>query len=259
MKLSALLGGLHHPTPATRLDVVRVLAMLDETRALAPLRERYNLETDESVREAITWAGKRLFLADQAGYSTIDEIFKHFNLDGAAQANATPPTDADFAEWLPRLSEAQDESIRKQAIIQLADLNNPRALPRLAATFVNDPSPEIRQAAQHYGKLLYWRSVYWTMEQDGSLATEKQRRTAAIYKLIEAEAVAPDPATPEAGPRPLPTTPKRVASRSGQPNVADILKKAEAGRVKRQTQERQLETKRHRPSSRRRKKDDETS
>ncbi len=259
MRLSVLLGGLHHSNPATRLDVVRVLAMLDETRALEPLRERYNLETDESIREAITWAGKRLFLADQAGYSTIDELFKYFNLDGAAQANITPPSDADFAEWLPHLSDSPDEAIREQAILQLAKINNPRALPRLAEAFVNDPSPGIRQAAQRYGKILYWRSVYWTMQQDGSLAREQQRRAAAIYKLIETEAVSPDAAAPEAKPRPLPTTPKRVASRSGQPDIADILKKAEAGRVKRQTQERQLETKRHRPSSRRRKQDDETS
>ncbi|MBN1562272.1 MAG: HEAT repeat domain-containing protein [Anaerolineae bacterium] len=319
MKLSVLLGGLHNPNPATRLDVVRVLGMLDETRALEPLRECYPNETDDSVRQAIAWAGKRLFQAYQAGYSTVDEIFQYFGIDreientpdedearlmqqmdyslqrdlvdmrekgargkvgwaigvgavagvgaglhammmqgaesassamadrpriGTTRTPATAPTDADISIWLRRLHESDQEGTREQAIIQLTELNNPRALPHLAATFINDPSPQIRQAAQRFGKILYWRAVYWTMEQDGSMAAEIQRRATALGKKIKADKTGTTPDTiPQlgAGPGAQPPTP------SGSPavDVADILMKAKEGRAKRKSKQR--------PSSRKRK------
>jgi hypothetical protein len=319
MKLSVLLGGLHNPNPATRLDVVRVLGMLDETRALDPLRERYHQETDEGVREAITWAGKRLFQARQAEYSTINEIFQYFGIDreientpdeeearlmqqmdynlqrdlvdirekgargkvgwaigvgavaglgaglgalmstgaesassamegrpqiGTTRTPATAPTDADITIWLRRLHESEQESMREQAIIQLAELNNPRALPHLAAAFIDDLSPRIRQSAQRFGKILYWRAVYWTMEQDGSLAAEMERRAAALGKKIKTEKPAQSGATtpgaassPQlgAGPGAPPSSAPRPPS-SGAPlevDVSDILLKAKQAREKR--------------------------
>jgi len=63
MRLEALLSGLENPQPTVRLDVVRVLGMLDETRSLDTLRARYQNEPDPVVRNAISWAGKRLFQA----------------------------------------------------------------------------------------------------------------------------------------------------------------------------------------------------
>jgi hypothetical protein len=81
MKLEVLLGGLNNPQAAVRLDVVRVLGMTDETRALNALRQQYQAEPDPDVRNAIAWAGKRLYEAQQAGYSTIDEICRHFGVD----------------------------------------------------------------------------------------------------------------------------------------------------------------------------------
>lgn len=48
--LEVLLKGLDHADAAVRLDVARVLGMLDETRALEPLRRRYEIEPDANVR-----------------------------------------------------------------------------------------------------------------------------------------------------------------------------------------------------------------
>jgi hypothetical protein len=319
MKLSVLLGGLNNPNPATRLDVVRVLGMLDETRALEPLRERYHTETDGAVRQAITWAGKRLYQAHQAGYSTVDEIFQYFGIDreientpdedearlmdqmdyhlqrdledirdkgargrvgwaigvgavaglgaglgammmqGAESASSamegrpqigmtrtppTAPTDSDISIWLRRLSESQQEGMREQAIIQLAELNNPRALPHLANTFISDPSPKIRQSAQRFGKILYWRAVYWTMEQDGSLATEMQRRAAALGKKIKADT--PPQSGAGAAPQlgsgseatPASSVPPTAPTSESEVDISEILMRAKEARAKRKSKRR---------------------
>jgi hypothetical protein len=313
MKLSVLLGGLHNPNPAVRLDVVRVLGMLDETRALEPLRERYHQETDESVQQAITWAGKRLFQAHQAGYSTIDEIFRFFAIDkdiehapddeeaklmeqmelnlqrdlikirekgargkvgwaigvgavaglgaglgalmspgaeslssgleqrpqiGTTRTPATAPTDADISVWLRRLNESSDPDMREQAIMQLAELNNPRALPHLAATFVNDPEPQIRQAAQRFGKILYWRATYWTMEQDGSLEAEMQRRAEAIGGTVKHRELSPVDTQTLAAVSPLESAPRpgsKPKPKEEEVDVGEILRQAQERRAKRQS------------------------
>jgi hypothetical protein len=78
MKLENLIANLHNPHPAIRIDVARVLGMLDEARALKAVGDAYKQETDPDVRAVLAWAGKRLYAAQQAGYSTLDEIFRHF-------------------------------------------------------------------------------------------------------------------------------------------------------------------------------------
>jgi len=62
-----LLQGLTHPDAAVRLDIVRVIGMVEETQALDRLRALYPVENDEAVRRAMAWAGQRLHLARQAG------------------------------------------------------------------------------------------------------------------------------------------------------------------------------------------------
>ena len=64
--LEVLLNGLQHHQATVRLDITRVLGMLDETRALDPLRDRFQVEPDESVRAAIAWAGRRVHDAQRA-------------------------------------------------------------------------------------------------------------------------------------------------------------------------------------------------
>lgn len=307
MKLNILLGGLNNPQPAVRVDIVRVLGMLDEIRALDSLRQRYQTETDPAVKSAIAWAGKRLFEAQQAGYSTIDELFRHFGIEreientpdaaeaemmkklqdnmdsdlrrmqergnsrrigmavaaglggsllggttvgmsaamgammpgagaassgldgrpqiGSQRTPATAPSGADISVWVRRLREDVSPGKREQAAIELAQLNNPAALPYLAAAFVSDPDPKVRQAAQRFGKNLYWSAIYWEMEQDGSLAEEMAKRAQAMGKNIPKAPGISSPGTTTAAP----------GSTSGaQEDVTDILRKAQAARSKRQ-------------------------
>jgi hypothetical protein len=318
MKLEVLLGGLENPQPAVRLDVVRVLGMLDETRALDALRRRYPVETDPAVRNAITWAGKRLYQAQQAGYSTINELFRYFNIDkeientpdeaeqelmdkmagnlhrdlldmqerghkkkagmaiaaglggmlvggvgtgltmmasgmsagadqvssgmggrpqiGTSRTPAMAPSNTEITVWVRRLHEGTTPEQREQATVQLAELNNPKALPHLAAVFVGDDSPKVRQAAQQFGKILYWRAIYWEMEQDGSMAEEMIRRAAALGKQIKPPKVSPaNMPLPPGGGAPAADGPQNV-----EPNVdvGEILRKAKQARKERRRKER---------------------
>lgn len=324
MKLEVLLGGLNNPQPAVRLDVVRVLGMLDETRALPHLRARYQQEDDPQVRNAITWAGKRLYQAQQAGYATLDELFRYFRIDreietapdmkeeevlrrmqdqfdtdlrdmqtrahrkklgmalaaglggaaaglgaagmaldamkpgaGNAASNlggpdrvvkrtpATAPANANIDVWLKRMQTAAKPEQREAAIIELQQLNNPRALPFMAVVFLNDESPKVRQAAQRYGKILYWSAIYWAMEQDGTLRAEMERRASALGKTLKMRGAdaPPAPAEPGAtdaavGPGQTPQRPiTPPQSSEEQVDIAEILRKAEEGRKRRKRDE----------------------
>lgn len=309
MRLDVLLGGLRSSNPGVRLDVVRVLGMLDETQALDALRQHYQAETDPNVRGAIAWAGKRLYEAQQAGYQTVNEVFRFFSVDreietmpdaneaalldkmqlglnaelqqiearaGARRAGmaiaagiggtllagglvgagmmagalspgatilssnlgneapvsgrrtpATKPTNTDIAIWARRLREEKTEAKREKAAIELAQLNNPAALPHLAAAFVSDTSMQVRQTVQRFGKILYWSAVYWEMQEDGSLQQEMERRAAAIGKTLKSQpstGTLPPPGTAPSAPPPPPET----------GDISDILRKAEAERARRQ-------------------------
>jgi hypothetical protein len=308
MRLEVLLSGLENPQTAVRLDVVRVLGMLDETRALDNLRERYPVETDADVRNAIGWAGKRLYQAQQAGYSTLSEVFRHFGVDreienrpdeteakmmqqlqnnfdrdlrqmqgqamrrkvgiaavaalggaalggtsvgamafagamqpgadtassglgsreqmGARRAPATAPSSTPVDIWVKRLRETPSAELREQAALELAQLNNPKALPFLAAAFVTDAAPQVRQAAQKYGKVLYWTMVYWEMEQDGSLAQEIEQRAANLHK---SKAPATDAAPGASAPAADAAQPPKPA----EVDVTEILRKAQQARAER--------------------------
>ena len=301
MNLHELIAGLDHPEPVVRRDVARVLGMVEETRALDALRQRYPTETDPDVQAALSWAGKRLFAAQQAGHTTVDAICQYFGID--REISRSP--DAAEAEMLDRMQSALDDDLRdmrnraglrraglavaaglgaglrpvrcgherrgkladavlrrglvrlggrpplgtqrtpamapastdervaapaarsrrqarERAALELAQLNNPRRC-LLAAAFLDDPSPEVRAAAERHGKALYWNAIYWAMEQDGSMAQEIARRTEAMGKTTAAPADAPASSGPAAQPPPPEPPPA---------DVSEILRKADgAGRA----------------------------
>lgn len=297
-----LVQGLSHPSAAVRLDVVRVIGMVEETQALDRLRALYPVETDEAVRGAMAWAGQRLYQARQAGYQTVDALCSHFGVDraiedmpdateaelmqrfqeqldrdllalkermarhkagmavamgvggallggaslgmmammGALQpgadvassslgarsparrAPATKPSDTPIDVWVRRLRTAITPKGRAQAALELAQLNNPRALPHLAAAFVGDEAPDVREAAERCGKVLYWSVLYWEMEQSGALATEMERRARALGKTLRREDLgdaAVRPSAPLVDPAPV--------------DVDEILRKAQQARNER--------------------------
>ncbi|MBI5931153.1 MAG: HEAT repeat domain-containing protein [Chloroflexi bacterium] len=312
MKLEALLQGISAPTAETRLNVVQVLGMVEETRALNVLRDRFAIEPDGSVKTAIQWAGKKIHQASQSGYSTVNEIFRFFGIDreianlvdpreaellrrmqtsmdnalikanqdaagrkvgtaaalgigaalvggplmgGMVMAGAmapsadaasssmgpvrdqlstqrTPPprpSDVNIAVWLKRLREDPNRDNRKSAAIELANFNNPTALPQLATAMLNDPDLVVRSAAEQYGKVLYWKMIYWEMEQDGTLEQEFKVRAKAAGKDFE------EVPLPTGGTGPLAPS-KSEPPPMPQPNkddIAQILARAEAERAKR--------------------------
>ena len=85
---------------------------------------------------------------------------------------------------MKRLRESLAPAAREQAALELSHLNNPAALPYLAAAFALDPADKVRDAAQRAGKLLYWNALYWQMEQDGTLQAEIERRAAALRAAL---------------------------------------------------------------------------
>lgn len=313
MKLEALLQGVNAPNPETRLNVVRVLGMVEETRALGVLGERYKVETDATVKQAIQWAGKKIHQASQSGYSTINEIFRFFGIDreianlvdpreeelmrrmqtsmdnamiksqqdtasrrmttaaalgvgaaliagpltggmlmGSAMSGAasdiassnmggprreelsnkrTPPpipADVNITIWVKRLLEDPNRENRKNAAIELANFNNPLALPHLATALLNDMDPVVREAAERYGKVLYWKMIYWEMEQDGTLEQEFKARAKAVGKDFEEQAKisGTGPLSPsKSEPPPMP--------QADHADISQILARAEAERAKR--------------------------
>jgi len=306
--LETLLGGLSHAQPAVRLDVARVLGMLDETQALDALRQRYHAEPDPAVRAVIAWAGKRVHDAQQAGYDTLNALYRCFNVDrelarmvdvaeaevlrqmeqgldtdlrtqleqankrrmgitlaagiggtmlagplgglaaarmamgpgpdlassgfdprpqlGSQRTPATRPTSDEIGVWVKRLRESLAPAAREQAALELSQINNPAALPHLAAAFALDPADKVRDAAQRAGKLLYWSALYWAMEQDGSLAAELERRAAALGKPPSATSARSG--APQAGTGSLAPPAADPAT-----NVSDILRRAQEERARR--------------------------
>ncbi len=110
MNLELLKKGLNNPQPAVRLNVVRVIGMVEETRLLEPLRQRYQIETVPQVKDALEWAGKRLYKAHQSGYNVIDDLFEHFNLNREI-ANMQSETEAKMIEQMQQDLD-RDVSIR---------------------------------------------------------------------------------------------------------------------------------------------------
>ncbi len=81
MTLQQLLDGLRVSDPETRLRSAQILGTLDEVAALETLAAQANAEPDAKVKEAIYWAGKRVFEAKKSGYSTLEAIIQYFHID----------------------------------------------------------------------------------------------------------------------------------------------------------------------------------
>ncbi len=79
MVVDLLMNGLKNPAPAARIEMLRVVAMLEETRTLATLRNMMTTETDPNVLSVLKWAGSIVWRAQQSGYSTeagMQQVFR---------------------------------------------------------------------------------------------------------------------------------------------------------------------------------------
>jgi hypothetical protein len=168
------------------------------------------------------------FMSSMGSASPSGANFISSNLDndgpkhGAQRIMPTRPSDGDIRIYVRRLHEEKDSSKRVSAAQSLARLvNNPDALPDLAAAFIDDPSDVVKEAAQQAAKEIYWNAVYWEMEQDGRMKAEIERRGGKSGANVSAETPAQAAPTPSLPPKPKPA------------DIASILKKAEAQREKR--------------------------
>jgi hypothetical protein len=105
-----LIHGLNNPMPAARIEMLRTLAMLEETAALPALRSLFERESDPAVREAIRWAGGILSAAAGRGHSTDLGVRQHFRLDWGPT-----PEELDEQAKLKKLQEQMElDRIRQQ-------------------------------------------------------------------------------------------------------------------------------------------------
>ncbi len=79
--VDTLLEGLKNNAPATRIETLRVLAMIEETQALPMLRQMMNAEKDAEVLKVLKWAGALVWRAQQSGYTTETGMHQYFRLD----------------------------------------------------------------------------------------------------------------------------------------------------------------------------------
>lgn len=78
MDVQHLINQLHHAHPHKRIEALRVLAMVEETRALNAIGVTVKDDPDEQVRQVAQWAGKLILQAQQRGHSTEKAIQSHF-------------------------------------------------------------------------------------------------------------------------------------------------------------------------------------
>ena len=78
MDIDGLPLRLRDPDPRVRVETLRILAMVEETRALDAVRWIYRHDPEAGVREVADWAGRLIWVAHQRGYSTeraLEELF----------------------------------------------------------------------------------------------------------------------------------------------------------------------------------------
>lgn len=78
MDIDHLAERLRDPDPRVRVETLRILAMVEETRALEAIRWIFQNDPEPGVREVADWAGRLVWAAEQRGHSTqraLEEMF----------------------------------------------------------------------------------------------------------------------------------------------------------------------------------------
>ena len=127
------------------------------------------------------------------------------------------PTDKDISRWAKMLK-LNDVDKREQALVQMNVSKNPKSLQYMAYAHYNDSDERVRFRAKQLGRSLYWNTIYYEMEQNGTI--EKIMRDFALSMGI----ALPEDAT---------ATQEMPMPEIAQESIADILAKAEKSRKKR--------------------------
>jgi hypothetical protein len=78
MEIEHLAERLRDSDPRVRVETLRILAMVEETRALEAVRWIFQNDPEPGVREVADWAGRLIWEAQQRGHSTqraLEELF----------------------------------------------------------------------------------------------------------------------------------------------------------------------------------------
>lgn len=138
-----LLQRLRDADPRVRVETLRILAMVEETQALEPIRWVYQNDPDPAVRQVAYWAGQLVWQAQQRGHSTQRAIEQMFNRPVAAEH-----ADQYLSEFQIDVSKIEDRTIRHYAVdadfrrrMSDALLDHPEETPRLPDKSSDLPKP----------------------------------------------------------------------------------------------------------------------
>lgn len=129
----------------------------------------------------------------------------------------TIPTENDFSRWAKMLK-SDDADKREQALVQMNVSKNPKSLQYMAHSHYKDSEERVRFRAKQLGRSLYWNTIYYEMEQNGTI--EKIMQTFALSMGIDL-------------PEDVSATQEMPMPEIAQESIADILVKAEKSRKKR--------------------------
>jgi hypothetical protein len=113
MDILTLAQRLSDPDPHVRVETLRILAMVEETRALPAVRWIFQNDPEPGVREVANWAGRLLWQAHKRGHSTEKALEAMYNRP------MSPENQARFLDALESdLSHVHGLKIQKYAMEQ---------------------------------------------------------------------------------------------------------------------------------------------
>lgn len=258
MRAKDLAKGLNSTNSAIRYKTAQVIGLLDEVDVLPELSQAYQQETDATVKQLFTWAGKRLNDAKSRGYDTVQQLIIY---SGMQTAINRMPSIQDAREWqltgqmtmtdivnlrgdlthildyqhpqepnktdiTPLIEElkATDPKKRSQIMVKLFDAKNMAVIPHLATIYFDETDPHLQEQAQNTAKYIYWNALSWQMHQDGRMSEllEKMALEAGKFRPGINDGLSTPPA-------PAPN----VAESAKPADIDAILRQAEEARRKR--------------------------
>lgn len=78
MDFQQLTNQLYDPDPRKRIEALRILAMVEETRAINAILLVYKNDPDEGVRAVAKWAGSLIWQAKERGHTTEAALEAYF-------------------------------------------------------------------------------------------------------------------------------------------------------------------------------------
>lgn len=168
----------------------RMQAQMDQDMARLRQQASRSQLTNAAIAGAVGAAvGGGMMGASMAGQQMLQRTFaddsEKKGQDGfwKDRVPAMIPSTMDISMMMKRVQNAAlPANQRIQSIVDITSINNVQALAPFAALFTMENVITVKEALEKYGKILYWQQVYYTMEKDGSLQQEIDRRLEALGK-----------------------------------------------------------------------------